>query len=71
MFKPLLSIVQVSLVAAGLLVLVPGCSNEVPAPAPQGKMTGGAMEKGKMGGMDSGKMTGGAMEKGKMEGASK
>ena len=71
MVKSLRSIVGAMSVAVGLLVWFPGCSNEEPAPAPQGKMSGGAMEKDKMGGMDSGKMSGGAMDSGKMGGMEK
>ena len=52
------------------LCAFPGCSSSEPE---AGKMDGGAMDKGKMGGamMEPGKMDGGAMDKGKMEGTPK
>jgi hypothetical protein len=70
-----------TLIASCLLTVwaLPGCSSDQGTGAKmesgagamdKGKMDGGAMETGKMGGaMDKGKMDGGAMETGKMGGA--
>jgi hypothetical protein len=62
------SLMQLVALASALFVAacaLPGCTSEEGA---GGKMDGGAMDKGKMGGaMDKGKMEGGAMDKGKMD----